>query len=575
MNTFKINKNNLVYKNYIIRTYSGSINICTYENLIQELASNLKREIYNSDCVCTGNWIEGVWWSGGINAGDYPDKIIKKSKSIETYKNLIDKIATYDEVAFDNLWFFVCLSYLTQANIKLADISDNDYSTSIMAKELDMPIIKDMLKLNKLSLKDLLIDGLNRNYFVTDLSIEELCEVDKILINKKELLLPFLNKLISMQASFNKYEDEVIKNKNKEFYPLDIQEEKLFCFKNKIMTEDKCLTYIEDLNSDIIPQLLKNKTPGHIDNLPETKLTGQLVSFYLNHIIKMGDIKKIKEKNVPPDIYRELKKKNYMENYVSYDNGVCWKTFEDIFIKDINEINTQSSISNNNLEERKSSHTAVEYVKNIAKQLKNKDKSNSLMKIQEKLVQEFFNLSNISQLYEKIKEDILVASVNNREYIYEEAKKEEFICFGKNHIGYYAHKPSDKILYHMAFIENSKLIESIKSRYKVVDLTQYNQFIPDKEITFILVEGWMIDKQSIEFIKQIVRQGRSYNKFLLFNFSSILDAQEFFNDPCMIANTYKMSYSREIYESLYGKMNDLKIAVNKVTQSPNQTEYFV
>lgn len=327
------------------------------------------------------------------------------------------------------------------------------------------------------------------------------------------------------------------------------------------------------MNSDIIPQLLNNKTPGHIDNLPETKLTGQLVSFYLNHVIKTGNIKKIK--HVPPDIYRELKKKDYMESYVSYEDGVCWKTFEDNFIKDINEINTQSSMLDTTLEQRKSSHTAVEYVKNIAKQLKKKDKSNSLMKLQEKLVNEVFNLSNISQLYEKIKEDILVTSANNHEYIYEEAKKEEFICFGKNHIGYYAHKPSDKILYHMAFIENNKLIETIKSHYKVVDLNEYNQFVPDKEITFITVESWMITEHSIEFIKQIVRQGRSYNKFLLFNFSSIVDAKEFFNDPCMLANTYKMSYSREIYESLFGKMDDLKIAVKKITKATNQTEYFV
>lgn len=229
MNTFKINKNNIVYKNYIIRTYSGSINICTYENLIQELASDLRRDVYGKHAVCTGNWIEGNWYCGGINSGDYPERIVKKSESIEAYKSLIDKIAIYDELPFDNLWFFICLSYLTKANIKPSEYNiDND---SALAKKMDIVVINDMLKLNNLSLKDLINDGLEKNNFITDLSVEQLCKEDKILINKKELLLPFLNKLISLEASFDKYETDMIRDKNKKFYPLDIQGKNYFVSK--------------------------------------------------------------------------------------------------------------------------------------------------------------------------------------------------------------------------------------------------------------------------------------------------------------------------------------------------------
>ncbi len=346
MHTYIINKNNILYKNYIIRTFKNrvkAINLVSYDNLIDYVSNHIN---YGTNSRCFGNWNEGIWLGSGLNGCSYMNKLSTNiDKHISKYLSIIDNIDQFNHYKMDDFWFLICLIHLTDA-LNTEPLKEEPFYCSWIKKS-DLDIIFQMNNIEN-GMEKFINEGFANGYILD-------ASNDEIHLNKNVLFTQFHKAIVSIEKSFKEYDKAEFMKLNNEVHELEIHQHKFYCFKNKIFFIDNnniYFTNFNDLNfiiglpqlereNEIYNQLILNKnliSNTSLDELPHTELTGQMTAFFLKAIISNKNALKFPNK-LPNYLYRELSEKNYIDISISFEGNTPLNTFTDKIIKHISSIN--------------------------------------------------------------------------------------------------------------------------------------------------------------------------------------------------------------------------------------------
>lgn len=212
-------------------------------------------------------------------------------------------------------------------------------------------------------------------------------------------------------------------------------------------------------------------------------------------------------------------------------------------------------------------HTAIVYLKKKAKEMK-KQSNQSLVHIQNKLVKEIFGLDSMAQLYENT--SVQIKEVTDKNVEFEYLNKKQAIFYGKNHIGKYLHR---KNTHHMAILTSSDFLNESLKNFQIKSQEEIKNYKNHEGKVFYVVKDL---KKDSNIIKKILEQGRSFEKFIIFDLKLNKVNRQTIRQLNYLDNVHDLLLSKKYFEKIYDvKKDPLKVATKKVWFCPNQVEYII